>query len=696
VPKKLYIDFETRSAADLKTGGVHKYAQHPTTNVLCLGYAFDDEPVRVSVGSELPKWVRDHVVANGEVIAHNAAFELVIWNELCVSRYGWPPLDLRQLNCTMARAYSMALPGSLEQASAALGIDMKKDMAGHRRMLQLSQPRRILEDGVVVWWTPEEFPEKYQELYDYCAQDVAVERELDKRLVQLPPAERKLWVLDQEINWRGVQVDMESAQTGMDMVAFEKKRQNLEMETITQGFVGTCTASGQLKDWLNHKGIKTPGVAKDVVTELLAKRDLPSDVRRALELRQESAKSSTAKLEAMVNGASADERLRGMFQFHGASTGRFAARRVQLHNLPRPKIPQKQIDEVFKVLRDRAPVEHKRDAIDMFYGPPMAILSDCLRGFLCAKPGHDLIACDFSAIEARVVAWLAGEEKVLEIFKTHGRVYEAAAAWIFGVPIDQVTKEQRLVGKVAILALGYQGGVGAFQTMARAYGVKMAPAYPYLWEKADWETRHMAEERWKQSGETHISREEWMASELAKVAWRKANEKIVRYWKDCEYAALAALQNPGKIFMAGELSRAVKYKMAGSFLWCQLPSKRVLCYPYPRAEGTLTPWGSSANQLRYMAVNSLTKKWERTGAYGGLLVENITQAVSRDILTSAMTRLEERGYPVVLHVHDEAVSEVPEGFGSVEEMEAIMSELPSWAKGLPVAAEGWRGKRYRK
>lgn len=306
------------------------------------------------------------------------------------------------------------------------------------------------------------------------------------------------------------------------------------------------------------------------------------------------------------------------------------------------------------------------DLIDMIYGPPISVISSCLRGMLTAAPGRTFYCADFAAIEARVLAWLAGQEDVLEVFRTHGKIYEKAAAGIYHKPLDEVTKDERFVGKVAVLALGYQGGVGAFKTMARGYGVDVDDAE---------------------------------ADEI-KVAWREAHPDIVNYWYALERAAHRAVKAPGRIFAAGAEGREVRFRVRGSFLFCQLPSGRVLSYPYPRIEMIEVPWGEKEG-LTYMGIDTKQGsptygKWTRLKTYGGRIAENVTQSVARDLLAEALFRVEAAGYPVVMHVHDEVVCEVEDGFGDIDEFNTLVAQTPDWAEGLPVAAEGWTGKRYRK
>ncbi|WP_426271540.1 DNA polymerase [Dyella kyungheensis] len=665
----LHIDFETRSAADLKVVGLDNYACDPSTAIWCMAYAFGDGPVTI-VGESEPSLERmtasrvliiKYIQSGGLVYAHNAAFELAIWN--AVMPDCWPRLDPKQVRCTMAMAYAMGLPGSLDGAAAALGIEQRKDAKGSRVMMQLAKPRKVVQhlpehDGATgyiehVWWDD---PVKLQTLYDYCKQDVEVERALHKRMVELSADEQSLWHLDQTINARGIQVDRASIDAAIDLVTAEKIRLDEAMRKTTGNVVAGCTDVRQLTAWLRYKGVDTPGIAKADVSELLNRDDLVDECRTALMLRQEAAKSSTAKLVAMRDRAGPDGRMRGLFQYHGAATGRWAGRGPQPHNFPRPTLLHDQ-DDIEDVIAHFGQPEYLR----VFYGDPMPLTADCMRGMIVAGPGKELVCCDYSNIEGRVLAWLAGEEWKLQAFRdydagTGADLYLLAYAKGFRCSLE-AAKPFRQVGKVMELALGYGGGVGAFQKMARGYGVVVSD------ERAD---------------------------EL-KVAWRGAHPQVVKFWRDLEAAAIRAVQEGGV-----QKVRDIAFKVAGSFLWCQLPSKRVLCYPYPQIRNKETPRGAVVPALTYMAVNGVTRKWERCDTYGGSLAENVTQAVARDILVAGMRAVETLGAPVVMHVHDEIVCECNLHEISVDEIATVMSNVPHWATGLPVAATGWQGQRYRK
>lgn len=338
-----HIDFETRSAADLRKTGAHAYAEDPSTEPLCMAWCVDDGPISIwKPGEPFPLPSMETTI-----VAHNAQFELQIWNKIMTPRYGWPVLDPAQCRCTMAMAYALALPGSLENAAAALGLEVRKDMKGRNLMLRLSKPKAINPDGSIVW---NGTPDQIEQLYDYCRQDVEVERALETRLLPLIDDEQHLWALDQHINERGIQVDLVAIERAMGVIDETKKRLDAEMRRVTGGWVKSCTAVGDLTEWLALRGVDAAGVAKADIVALLDRDDLPAEVRKALELRRDAAKSSTAKLKTMRDGASANGRCKGTLQFHGAGTGRWAGRRVQTQNYPRPGIGQVEIEEVMDML----------------------------------------------------------------------------------------------------------------------------------------------------------------------------------------------------------------------------------------------------------------------------------------------------------------------------------------------------------
>lgn len=689
----LHLDFETRSTLDLKKTGLHKYADPKHTEVICMAYAFGEGPVEVwRLGQSIPEQVINHVKSRQEIFAHNASFEFELWNK-CF--YPKTPLVLEQMSCTMAMAYAMGLPGTLAGCAAALGVEQQKDMEGSRLMLQMCKPRDISADGKTITWWDED--EKMDRLIKYCVQDVEVERAITKRMLKLTPYEKRVWVLDQKINGRGVTIDRKAVENAVELVEKEKDRLDEKMRKVSANQIATCTAVQQIKDYLQFYGVSEGSLGKADVTSLLENPKTHPHAREILELRSQGGKAATAKLSPMLNGIGEDNQLRGCFQYSGANTRRWAGRRVQLHNLARGKLKHEDVSKALGWLSSDD-VDTARDKIDLVYGPPLEVLSSCVRGFITASPGHELITCDFSAIEARVLAWLAGQEDVLNVFRRNEDIYLVQASSIFRDRITDKNDPRRQIGKVAILALGYQGGVGAFHTMAKGYNVKMEPAFDELWAAASFDQKSSALSRHESAGKKYeISEKEFLASEITKIMWREVNYKIVKYWADIEGAFIQAVNNPGQtITVNANIGRPVKFKKSGSFLGCQLPSGGVIFYPYPEIKETKTPWDTMKMLPSYMSEDGQSKKWQRFSTYGGSIVENITQATARDLLADAMLRLEEKNYRVVAHIHDEIVCNMNIGKGSLEEMEKIMSVVPPWAFGLPLAASGWVGKRYRK
>lgn len=645
--KFLIGDYETRSAADLKAMTTPGYAKHPTTEALCFAYAFDDEPVQIWIAGEpFPERVLLHVADGGTFVGHNVKFEMNIWEHT----QGFFPMQPSQVSCTMARAYNMALPGKLEGVAEVLQLPFKKDMPGHRVMLSLAKPRKVDENGHITWWSKEDVPEKYEALYAYCKSDIDAQREAHLRLPELGAYERKIWQLDHEINRRGVGIDKESVGRALKVVDSEKLRLDGRIRQLTHNAVASVDAVAQLKEWFSVNGCPVDSVDKESIVKIMGNGKLLSTVREVAGIRQEAAKASVKKLQAMWDAAEADGRIRDTFQYYAANTGRWANWKVQFHNLRRGAAPE----GFFEAL--------EQGALDVFFPSPLGTISDSIRGFIVPAPGKEFIGADLSSIEARVLAWLAGQESVLDLFRKGEDIYKHAASAIFNVPVGMVTDAQRQIGKVAVLALGYGGGAKAFLSMAKNYNVDVP--------------QKRAEE--------------------IKLAWRAANQKIVKYWYGCESAAINAIQSPGREIPFGPEGRQVRFLKSGSFLLCRLPSGRALSYPFPTVGEIDTPWGEKKTGITYSTVDSLTKKWGPCRTYGGSICENLTQATARDIMAEAMLRVEEKGYSLVLHVHDELVAEVEKETKATEEFLKLVTVIPRWATGLPVEAKAWRGIRYGK
>jgi DNA polymerase bacteriophage-type len=699
----LSIDFETRSAADLRKTGAARYFEDPSADVLCAAWAVEDGPVQTwARGQPCPDEIVHHVAAGGRVAAWNATFEFWAWRYVLGPKHGWPVPKIEQMVDTMAQAAAMSIPQSLDGAAQALALEQQKDKDGQRLIRKFSLPRKARKGetpGLLYWNEPEQHAEDFAAFVRYCAQDVEVERAIRKLLVPLSDYEQRVWELTLRMNDRGVHLDMALVDALQRIAEQAKSQLDSEMASTTGYAVSACSQVAALTRWLQAQGVDADKLNKNAIEDLLS-NDLPEQARRAVELRKEAAKTSTAKLDAMQAVVCRDDRARGLHLYHGAGTGRWSGRLIQTQNMPRGtgtvKDPEAAVDDMMT-----------GDArwIDLIYGQPMSAVSDMLRSCITASPGHRLLAADYSSIEGRVTAWLAGEQWKLDAFiaNDEGRgpgMYELAAAGIFNLPVEKIGKKssERQVGKAAELGLGFGGGVMAFDSMARVYGIDMSPVFPILRGTADPETWERAEKRFDEclergdTGTDVMSREAWIASEVTKVQWRARHPSTVELWRGLEDAAREAVQNPGTIATYGRIS----YIVRRGFLWCRLPSGRCLAYGSPRIEDRKTPWGDTKPSVTALGVDSVTKRWTRFALYGGLLTENCVQAVARDLMAYGMLQVEDAGFPVVMTVHDEAVADVPEGHGTLAEFERLLCALPDWAAGLPVVASGWEGQRYRK
>lgn len=646
------VDFETRSAVDLKSAGVYRYSEDETTEVLCLGWAInDDDPDIWFPGEPFPKRLREYIGDGGDLYAWNAQFERTIWREILHKRLGlYHPKD-NQWWCTAAQAAALGLPRALEQCAQALQLPVEKDMAGHRLMMQMCKPRKPRKGeptDQLLWWDDNE---RLQRLGEYCKQDVVVERMVAASLVPLSPTARELYLLDQRINDRGVHCDLTAIAAAKRAVTASVKTLDARLVLLTDGEVSAVTQVGRLTAWLVSRGLEIESLDKKAIEDLLAFDTLPPDVREALLVRQEGGKSSTSKLNAMERAVCRDGRLRGMFLYHGAATGRWAGKIVQMQNLPSPPDNWPGSEVIDDLLAGDLPLA------EALHGPLMPAVSYSLRQMLTATPGNGLVVYDYAAIEARVLAWVAGEQWRLDVFKTHGKIYEASASKMFNVPMDTVVGALRKKGKVAELALGYAGSVGALTKMG---ALAMGLTEPELKPLVD--------------------------------AWRAANPAIVQFWHDLDGAVRRAIRQPGVVQVAGPLQN-IKFVVHKGWLWLRLPSGRRLAYCAPH----FTPDPDWGDKITYWGVDGYTRKWSRQFTYGGTFCENICQAVSADITSEAMLRLDAAGFNIVLHVHDEIGSDEADASPERQALfQSLMCQTPSWAEGLPIKAAGDSQFRYRK
>ena len=649
---RLHIDIETYSPESLADCGVHRYAAHPDFRILLFAYAFGDNPVTVidlASGVSLPAPVR-RALTDPKItkVAHNATFE-----RTCIGAMMGQQLDPEQWECTMTQCARCGLPMSLGEAAKALGLEVQKMTEGKKLIKQFctyhEAPAGLFgsQGGPM---QPNDDPKGWETFKVYCRMDVEVERQLDKALEWLEPTatEKALYKLDQEINDRGVQIDLNLVDNAVRIDTIYKARLNAEAQRITG--LSNPNSAAQLKTWIaGRTGLELDTLRKSdhIDIKSAAQDDI---IDRILDIRAEVNKTSNKKYYAMQESVCRDNRIRGLLQLHGTRTGRWAGKLVQMQNLPQNHISD--IDFARQLLK-----EGDLDMIEICYGNVADTLSQLIRTAFIAPEGHTFAVCDFSAIEARVLAWLAGEEWVLEVFRGHGKIYEATAAQMYGVPIEEITKTdpRRQKGKIAVLALGYQGAVGALESMAKNY--------------------HMS-----------LSKED-MATIVED--WRNANPHIVKLWTKLEKAAQRCVSTGNPQQTAG-----LTFKMQNKTMTVQLPSGRLLSYFHMTAG--VNRWGKPS--LKFLGVDPETKKWGWIETYGGKLTENVIQAIARDCLAHTLLRLDELAFRTVFHVHDEVVCEVPadNADGELRAIQDVFATVPDWAEGLPLKGAGYITPYYLK
>jgi len=644
----LRIDIETYSSVDLIKCGVYKYVDADDFEILLFGYAFDEDPVQVidlttqALPGQLLTALTDPKIIK---TAYNANFE-----RTCLAKHFKLLMDPKQWRCTAVHASYLGLPNGLGGVASVLGLDAQKDAKGKNLIKYFSMPCKPTKiNGGRTRNLPAHALEKWQRYIDYCRQDVEVERQMAKKLSRypLPDQEQLLWVLDQQINDRGVKVDQTLVTHAMECDELSKEKFINDLKNLTG--LANPNSGPQLKNWMEQEGYEVDSLAKEAV-DVLLKEVESKKVKQVLKLKQLTSKTSVKKYAAMERMVCSDGHIRGMLQFYGANrTGRWAGRGVQIHNLKRNYL--KDLDLARDILRSG-----DYELLDLLFGNVPDVLSQLIRTAFIPEKGERFCVSDFSAIEARVLAWLANEKWVLDVFNTHGKLYEATASRMFNVPLELIKKgnpeyELRAKGKVATLALGYQGSVPAMIDM----------------------------------GALRDGLKEEELQGLVDV-WRSANPNIKKYWYAVGKAAIKAVKCKKPV----KLDSNITFIPTSSFLFIKLPSGRRLAYFKPKLYQ-----GKFGEALCYEGVDS-NKRWSRVDTYGGKLVENIVQAIARDCLAVSMQRLDQAGYQIRIHVHDEVVISHDEDKDCLKEITEIMGQPIEWAPGLPLKAEAFYTSFYMK
>ncbi len=652
--RTLHIDLETYSDIDITKAGLYKYVQSPAFEILLFAYSYDYEPVRIidlAAGEKIPlQIIQDLGNPNVKKMAHNAAFEIN-----CLSRFY--RTEIWQWRCTMIHAYYCGFPGQLGQLGKALGLpENKQKMAVGRQLIRYfcvpCTPTKTNYGRTRNYWHHDR--KKWDLFKNYCIRDVETEMEIDRILERhpMPESEHINWVLDQMINLTGVQMDRELIEGALFIS--EQIREELSGKAKNLTGLDNPNSVAQLKQWIaENSGLELESLNKQTIAEVLAQKEGKALIKEVLKIRQELGKTSVKKYEAMQACMCGDGRIRGLLQFYGASrTGRWAGRLVQVQNLPRNYIGT--LDTARELVKKR-----QTEAVKLIYGNVPDILSQLIRTAFIPRNGNKFLVADFSAIEARVLSWLAGEQWRLDVFRTHGKIYEASASAMFGVDISLIKKgnpeyELRGKGKIAELALGYQGGKGSLISM----------------------------------GALRMGLKEEELPDIVK-RWRGSNQRIVDFWYAVERYALETVLYG----IPNSMPCGISFERDEDYMIIRLPSGRSLYYYKP--EVRLNDLGRDA--VHFQGVDQKTKKWGYISTYGGKLTENIVQAVARDLLATAMMNLYQAGYCINFHIHDEVILEVPKtSEKNLEEAIALMCRLPGWASGLPLDADGFESDYYRK
>ena len=645
--RTISIDIETYSSVDLSEAGVYRYAEAPDFEVLLIGYSIDGGPVQVHDCTQPGCWPRDllHALTDPKVVktAFNANFE-----RTCLAAALEEEMPPEQWSDTMILAMEMGLPGSLAAAGMALGLpeEQLKDPVGKSLIQYFSKPCKPTKvNGGRTRNLPQHDPDKWKLYIEYNRQDVVTEMAIRSKLKPLADSEQKLWELDQRMNDHGVRVDLPMVEK---IVRFdEQNRAKLQEEAVRITGLKNPNSLQQLKGWLSDQGVPVEQLRKDDLDRLLSE-DLPDNVRQVLTIRKALGKTSVKKYGAMLAATCEDSRLRGILQFYGANrSGRWAGRIVQTHNLAKNFLPDLDLARSLAAAGDF-------DTMETLFGETSFVFSELIRTAFIPSDGCRFVVSDFSAIEARVVAWLAGEEWVLEAFRNGEDIYCKTASMMYHVPVVKHGENGHLrqKGKVAVLACGYQGGVGAMKAMDRGGTIP--------------------------------------EDELQSVVdqWRAANPNIVKMWKKYERAAQTAIEERRTV----RLKNGVAYSYEGGNLFARLPNGRRLCYYGARLKAD-----DKGLRIYYMGVNQETKQWGLAETYGGKLVENVVQATARDCLAEAMTRVSDMGYQIVMHVHDEMIVDVPkEDTDALQRINAAMGAPIDWAPGLPLKGDGYECDFYKK